>query len=340
MVKLKKIRKASKKAKKSVKKASAQATQDVAQTTHQTVKTVAKETSHATKYAGKKFNYVTGEIEEAVDKALDYTLDDLKTAVKYAEKKWKAGADWVEDLAKDAIEEAYRAVYKECVGDYVKFVEELTEVQRSLLSKNTNLLTDIRDNLLIGKFSKSMDGVAELVESSAMRKSLDAGHKLFGTSFIIAADLSAGASTHGVTGGAGGAIGIVSMLDHFEDYKHRACIFTALGGAVGASTSQGIGGELGLSMGFLAKDPTNIGGWFVDVSGQGEMASSFYGLGLSWSPPGKKPPYVKPVPVAGVTRVGFSQSLSPDSAGPSGSVTIGGSYTWIIQKIKNNLYQG
>ncbi|MEL6224682.1 MAG: hypothetical protein AAFR31_18780 [Cyanobacteria bacterium J06627_8] len=365
----KKLRKASKKAKKSVDKATDKVTQEVKETAKQTTNTVTKEVTEASKevkqtantvaeevteaskkvvkYGGKTFNQVTGAIEESVDKAIDYTKDDLKTAVKYAEKKWNQGADWVEDLAKDAINEAYRAVYKQCVGDYIKFVAAIVEAQTKIFSNDTNILTEIRNNLVNGQFSKSMDNMAELVESDVMKKSVEAGHKLFGTSFIVAADLSVGVTTSSsVTFGGGGAIGLTYMLDHYNSYKHKACVFTALGGSIGASTSQhpSVSGEIGLSLGFLAQDPTNISGWFVDVSGQGEFDNSSMGLGLSWAPPGKKPPYVKPIPVAGVTRLGFSasRSLSAATASPnsSASATIGGSYTWIIQKIKNDRYLG
>lgn len=336
MVKLnKKIKKAAKKAKKSTKKATNSVTQEVTQTTN----TVVEEAEHASKqvvkYGGKAFNKATGAIEDTLDKAIDYTVDDLKQAANYAKKTWEEGTDWIEDLAEDAIEAAYRAIYKKYIDDYVKFVVEIGEAQSKIFAKPTNILTEIRDTLLEGKFSKSMEHIAELLDSDDMKKSLDAGHNLFGTSFVIAADLSFGVSGHGVTGGGGGSVGISYMLDHFDDYKHKACVFTSAGGALGVTNSSGPGAEVGISMGFLAKDPKNISGWFVDVSGEGNIDYGVYGLGMSWSPPGAKPPYVKAKPVAGVGRIGLSTSKDP-----SGALTIGGSYTWIIQKIKNDLYRG
>lgn len=348
MVKLKKkLRKASKKAKNSAKKVANTTTQEVKDTAQQTTNTVVAEVKEASakvsKYGGKTFNQVTGAIEDTVDKAIDYTTDDLKTAVNYAEKKWKQGADWVEDLAKDAINAAYRAVYKECVGDYGKFVAALIEAQTKIFTKDVNILTKIRDDLFKGQFSSSMDDLAELLASEAMKKPVEIGHKLFGTSFIVAADLSVGATKGFGTAGASGTVGLTYMLDHYNAYKHKACVFAAAGGAIGASTPSkkvSISGELGISLGFLAEDPTNISGWFVDVGGQGDMGdNASAGLGLSWSPPGKKPPYVKPIPAAGVTRLAASKSWPP-SNDPNASATIGGSYTWIIQKIKNDLYTG
>lgn len=221
----KKLRKASKKAKKSAEKASNTVTQEVKETAQQTTNTVVDEVTEASKkvanYSGKTFNQVTGAIDESVDKAIDYTKDDLKTAANYAEKKWKEGADWVEDLAKDAIEAAYRSVYKNCVGDYGKFVAALIDAQTEIFSKDINILTEIRDNLLKGQFSSSMDNLAELIESEVMKKPIEIGHKLFGTSFIVAADLGVGASKGIVTGGASGTVEITYMLDHYNSYKQQ-----------------------------------------------------------------------------------------------------------------------
>ncbi len=336
----KKAKKKAKKAGKAVKdtaKDAGKAVEDGADAAGDAAKDAAKDVSRAARYAGKKFNKATGAIEEAVDDALDYAEKDLATAAKYANKQLKKGADWVADLAQDAIEAAYREAYKNSVGDYVKFVTALSEAQYKIFSKPDNILTAIRDNLLTGKFSRAEDDVLELLDSNAMARPLDAGRNLFGTSFIFAADLSFGGGASFVTAGGSGSIGMSCMLDNFEKYKYRACVFAAAGGAIGASTDAkpSASGELGLSMGFLVKDPRNISGWFIDLSGAGTAKNSVYGLGLSWSPPGKKPPYLKPVPQAGICRVGFSTS-----ADPGGSVTIGGSYTWIIQKIKNNLYRG
>ncbi len=318
------IKKIAKKASHKTKKATESATKDAEKTAKQTVK-----------YAGKKYNQATGAIEDGLDKALDYSLDDLNTAANYAQKTWKAGTDWTKDLAEEAIKEAYRAIYKKYVDDYVKFVIAMGKAESKLFSKPTNILTEIRDSLLAGKFSSSMDNIAELLKSDVMKETLDAGHKLFGTSFVFAADLSFGVSGDGVTGGASGTIGISYLLDHAADYKYQSCVFAAAGGAIGATSSDGAGAEFGINFGFLAKDPTNISGWFVDVSGTGNMDNGIYGLGLSWSPPGKKPPYVKAEPLVGTGRVGLSTSEDA-----SGSLTIGGSYTWLIQKVKNDMYMG
>jgi len=318
--KFKKIHKISKKVKKST------------QNTVKKVEKVAKQTTH---YTEKKFNQATGAIENTVDKAVDYTKDELNTAAKYAEKQLEKGADWVENLAEQAIEEAYRAIYKKYVGNYVKFVEEMGKAERKIFSQPSNILTEIRDNLLAGKFSQAEANLNKLLASDVMKQSIDIGHKLFGTTFIVAADLSFGVSGQGVTGGGGGSIGITQMMDHFYDYKYKTCVFTSAGGALGVSNSEGPGAEVGISLGFLAKDPTNISGWFVDVSGEGNIENGAYGLGMSWAPPGKKPPYVKAKPVAGVGRIALSTSEDP-----SGALTIGASYTWIIQKVKNDLYRG
>jgi len=320
MGKFKKIHKVSKKVKKTAEKTNKEATKIVKQTTQ---------------YTEKKYNQTTGAIENAVDKAVDYSKEDLKVAVDYAEKTLKAGADWIENLAEEAIEEAYRAIYKKYVGDYVKFVVEISKAEYKIFSESTNILTEIRDSLLAGNFSQSEAKMTELIKSDVMKKSIGAGHKLFGTTFFVVADLSFGASSHGVAAGGGGSIGIAYMLDHFESYKYKSCVFTSAGGALGVTNSEGPGAEFGIGLGFLAKDPTNISGWFVDVSGEGNIEHGVYSLGMSWAPPGKKPPYVKAKPVAGVGRVALSTSKDP-----SGTLTIGASYTWIIQKVKNDLYRG
>lgn len=324
-----------KKLKKKLKKSTKKATDAVTDS----AKDVGEEISHAAnqtaKFAGKTFNQATGAIEEALDEAVDYARDDLNKAARYAEKQLKTGVDWVEDLAQEAIDAAYRAIYKKYVADYIQFIAALGEAQGQILRKESNILTEIRDNLLAGRFTKSVDDVMELLDSDVMQKPLDAGHELFGTTFVVAADLSFGVSGQGVTGSASGSVGIAQMTDHFDDYRYESCIFTAAGGAVGITNSTGPGAELGISWGFLAKDPTNISGWFVDVSGSGNLDNGVFGLGLSWAPPGKKPPYVKAEPVLGVGRIGLSSSKDA-----SGALTIGPSYTWIIQKVKNELYRG
>ena len=316
----------------------------------QTEKVVDKTTSPIVDYAGKKYNQATGAMEGVLDKAIDYGHEQFHTALEYTEKTWNEGTEWIEDLAEDAIEAAYREIYQKYVGDYVRFVGALAEAQFRIFVKPDNILTRIRDNLFAGKFSTSVDGVKELLASDEMKKAVDAGHSLFGTSFIVVADLGFGASKGLVTGGVTGTIGITYMMDHYQSYEYETCVFSALGGAIGATTpTPKLTGSVavGIAMGFLAKDPTNIGGWFVDVSGAGTLENGIFSLGMSWSPPGSKPPYVKATPVSGTARVALTGSYdgtpkSSQSAEPSasGSLTIGGSYTWILQKIKNDLYMG
>ncbi|PRP95165.1 hypothetical protein [Enhygromyxa salina] len=314
-------------------------------------KAVGKAVNEASDWTGKQvvkgYNATTGAIEGSLDTVVDYADDQYEAAVKYAEKTYNEGVDWLEDLAQDAIDAAFRAAYDSVAGDYAKLAAELLDVEIKLFAKPSNILTTIRDSLFVGKFSKAADDISELLELDIMKRALEIGHRLHGTSFIFGADLTLAASAPVgpqpvVTVGAGptASIGITQMLDHEKSYEHSRCVFSSLGPALslgGATSASKLGGsaEFGIIMGFVSKDPTNIGGWFVDVSGGGGLEHGVYSAGLSWSPPGSKPPYVKPKPVAVNLRVAITTSASP-----GGSISLGGSYTWLIQKVKNPLYIG
>jgi hypothetical protein len=130
-------------------------------------------------------------------------------------------------------------------------------------------------------------------------------------------------------------IGIALAMDGYDKYEYKCTVFTAGGfsaGVTSSSTPDG-GASLGISMGFLKQDPTNISGWFVDGCGSGSFQYGSFGLTLSWAPPMAKPPYVDSRPIVGVCRLALAKTKMPYS-GPSASITLGASYTHIIQKIR------
>jgi hypothetical protein len=295
------------------------------------------------KYAGKQYNATTGAIMSDLDEALDYAEGEYESAVNYTENTWKQGVDWIEDLAQDAIQAAYQEAYRKYLEDYIEIVLLLGEATFEISKSPDNVLGGLRDVLLNGDFSEAEEGILEMLNHKLVQKAVEKGHKMFGTCFVLAVDVSIGASGKGVTAGGGGSVGIVQLLDNHVRHKYQTAFFTAGGFSMGLTTAKdpALGVEVGVSMGFLSKDPTNISGWFVDGCGSGSFEHGSFGLTLSWAPPSKKAPYVFPEPVAGVCRFALSKSTGTAKyTGPDISATIGASYTQIIQKIKSPVYEG
>jgi hypothetical protein len=171
-----------------------------------------------------------------------------------------------------------------------------------------------------------------------MKPVMDDAHKIMWTCLVVAADLSFGGSYSHVSAGGAGVIGAAFNLAAFNlgEGDVMAAVFTTAGGSVGLTTSSGVGKSLqmGWSLGFLAKDPLNISGPCVDVAGQIGAGTQLIGPGFGFPTPSTHAPYVTARPTLITARYAYdlAQVLSPPQ--PSGSISIGGSYTWILQKIK------
>ncbi|KIG13087.1 hypothetical protein DB30_00552 [Enhygromyxa salina] len=295
----------------------------------------------AGKSVGKQYNAATGALVGDLDEAFDYNPGEYKSAVKYAGKKFKQGADWIEDLAQDAIQAAYQDAYRKYLEEYIEIVLLLGEATHEICKSPDNVIGGLRDVLVDGEFSEAETGLLEMLDHKLVQKAIVKGHKMFGTCFIMAVDVSVGLSGSHVAVGGGGSVGVVQLLDNHVRHKYKSAVFTAGGFSAGLTTSKdpSLGVEVGVSMGFLSKDPTNIKGWFVDGCGSGSFEHGSYGLTLSWAPPSKKAPYVYPAPVAGVCRFALGKGTGKYT-GPDITATIGASYTKIIQKIKSEVYEG
>jgi len=283
----------------------------------------------------KEVNQVTGAIDDFIDEAVDLNVKDVGNAYKYARKQLDAATDTLARLAEQAVEAAYKEVYKKYIDSYGQLTIGLVEAQTRIIGGNTsnNLFTKIRDDLLAGRFSDVESSLVDLTEHEAMQPVMADAHKTMGTCLVVAADLSFGGSYSHVTLGGTGVIGAAFNLGQ-DDVL--ASVFTTAGGAVGLTTSTGVGKslQLGWTIGFLAKDPLNISGVFVDVAGQLGYGTKILGPCFGFPPPQARPPYVtaRPTVISGRYAQDVAQVLDPPE--PSASVSVGGSYTWILQKIK------
>jgi hypothetical protein len=280
----------------------------------------------------KEVNEVTGAIDGFLDEAVDISMNDVGNAYRYARKQLDEAADTLARLAEQAVEAAYREVYDRYIEGHGKLITGLVEAETKIISGNTsnNLFTKIRDALLAGRFSDVESSLVDLTEHEAVQPVMADARKVMGTCLVVAADLSFGGSYNHVSLGGTGMIGAAFSLG---DDDVLASVFTTAGGAVGLTTSGGTSIQQGWIIGFLAKDPLNISGVFVDVAGQLGHASRIIGPCFGFPPPSSHPPYVtaKPTVISGRYATDYG-GLPPPY--PTASVSIGGSYTWILQKIK------
>jgi hypothetical protein len=84
--------------------------------------------------AKKEVNKVTGAIDDFIDEAVDISTSDVGNAHKYARKRLDEAADTLARLADQAIEAAYKEVYKKYIDSYGKLTVGLVEAQTRIAS--------------------------------------------------------------------------------------------------------------------------------------------------------------------------------------------------------------
>ncbi len=269
------------------------------------------------KKAGKSIDKKTGEIPGVIDRGYDLTKDELKDAGRYTEKQFDKVVSKLEALAEAEINDIYRKAYKDGVKEYV----DLSAAIGTAYGKLTEEIIDIGLQASVGNFSKATDSIVALVDDKAMKPVIAEAKKTMGTSLVVMASVSVG---YGLT--AAGSFGVARNLGKGEP---GLTVFSAAGGTVGAEASPSAGFS-GLNIGVLRGDPTDIKGVFMDVSATAGITPGLGGtIGISFAPPTKFTP--KAIAKAILPALFL---VGPGQPSPDVSLSIGASYTFLLQRIK------
>ncbi|MEZ4474738.1 MAG: hypothetical protein R3F60_28905 [bacterium] len=282
------------------------------------------------KKAGQEVDAATGLIADAVEEAYDYTDAELNAALRYTEREFEKIAATVEDLAAAAAQALYRRIYEQHLKDYTDLLASLA----TRLPELTDRIETIALHLARGNFVKAEELARELRDAKVLQPVIEKAHALFGTSLVITVD----GDVAGRLPGAGvkpsvnwnNAFGIAINLDAREDQK--AVIFGTTGAAAGANLTTdptNVGGlDIGASIGFSAGKPANVKGAAIDVSGS--VGINTWSGTVSMGLPVNARGVGKPNSLLVGVRRGVPFKSQP---GLNGDVTVGASYTGVIDRI-------
>jgi hypothetical protein len=313
------------------------------------VKHTANEAAHLAKEAGDEIEDVyevaidetTGAIHDVLEEMVDLSKEEVHTACKYADKKLAEAKKTLQHFEDAAVKALYKELYQKHIKEYGDLIISLNSaLDEAFGKKRGESLSEVQLLLMEGKFRKADQWIDSLLEQKSLEPAIKHAHSVMGTCFVVAADISPSISSAGGTGiGGSGVIGMARHLGTGGEIYRSA--FAVAGGSVGQSFSAGSATasgsvQAGISAGFLAKDPLNISGVFIDLAGQVSYSDWVLGVAFGFPPPDNKSPYVHTwKPTTGFLRGAINFSTSGPALTPGASISLGASYTWIIQKVKS-----